>query len=100
MADSAERTSRQDADAETRIGRFAAAHPGTIAVVDHVGRVGARVVVIAPSGEFGDALASSVQAGLAACEKAGIEVRQWDRETTGLLTPSQADRVRMGSRQR
>ncbi|MBN9610424.1 MAG: hypothetical protein J0I11_14040 [Actinobacteria bacterium] len=92
---------RQDRDVETRLRAFAARHgDGVVAVINHVGRVGARIVVIAPSGEFGDALASSVDAATAICERLGLPVREWDRETTGLLAPSAADRVQMGTRRR
>lgn len=73
---------------------------GCLAVIDHVGRVGARIVVMAPSGEFGDVLASSTEAATEICARLDLPVREWDRETTSLLAPSAADRVRMGSRQR
>lgn len=92
---------RQDADAEQRLRAFdKRAGGGCVAVVDHVGRVGARIVVIAPSGDFGDVLASSVAAAASICERVGLPVRPWDRETTGLLEPSADDRVRMGTRHR
>ena len=92
---------RQDADVRARVAKFAARYgDGVLAVVNQVGRSGARIVLIAPNGEFGDALASSLQAGRQICRDAGIEVRDWDRETTGLLAPSRVDRVRMGTRQR
>lgn len=93
--------SRQDADAAKRLRRFARDNGGdVVAVIDHVGRVGARVVLIAGSGEFGDALATSVGAATTICDRLSIPVRGWDRETTGLLAPSAADRVRMGTRRR
>lgn len=96
---------RQDSDAEKRLRAFVAAAAtdagaGCVAVVDHVGRVGARITVIAPSGAFGDVLASSVAAAESICERAGLTVRPWDRETTGLLAPSAEDRIKMGARRR
>lgn len=94
-------TSRQDTDAETRLRAFVTAQgEDCVATVDHVGRVGARIVVIAPTGTFGDVLASSVSAAERICERVGVPVRPWDRETTGLLQPSADDRVRMGTRKR
>ncbi len=101
VSDARGRLPRQDRDVESRLRAFAARHgDGVIAVINHVGRVGARIVVIAPSGEFGDALASSVDAATAICERLGLPVRDWDRGTTGLLAPSAADRVQMGTRRR
>jgi hypothetical protein len=53
------------ADAETvgRLRDFAARCGGdAVAVIEHLGRVGARIVLIAPDGEFGDAVVSSVRA--------------------------------------
>lgn len=92
---------RQDRDVEERLRAFLKRHgDGVVAVINHVGRVGARIVVIAPDGEFGDALASSVDAASAICGRLGLPVREWDRETTGLLAPSQADRIEMGTRRR
>lgn len=90
-----------EADTERRLRAFVKDHgDGCLATVDHVGRVGARIVVIAPSGAFGDVLASSVAEAEALCERVGVPVRPWDRETTGLLAPSADDRVRMGTRRR
>lgn len=88
-------------DAESRLKSFISAHgEGCIAVINYVGRVGSRIVIIAPDGRFGDVLASSQQAAEEICTRLDLPVRQWDRETTGLLAPSEKDRVLMGSRQR
>lgn len=78
---------------------FAAGHGGdAVAVVEHLGRVGARIVVVAPDGEFGDAVARSVAAAEAACRQAGIAVQDWDRDLTARITPTPADRLRMADR--
>ncbi len=85
-----------DVDAVAHLRVFASGHGGdAVAVVEYVGRVGARIVIIAPDGTFGDALASSAPAGIEVCRRAGIPVRSWDRELTALITPKPADRVRM-----
>lgn len=85
-----------DVDAVARLRAFASDHGGgAVAVVEYVGRVGARIVVIAPDGAFGDAMASSVPAGVEVCRRADIPIRSWDRELTSLITPQPADRVRM-----
>ena len=88
-----------DAEAVGRLREFAGAHGGdVVAVVEHLGRVGARIIVIAPDGQFGDALVSSTQAAGQVCQRAGIDVRDWDRELTARVTPTPADRQQMGSR--
>lgn len=69
-----------------------------VAVVEHLGRVGARIVVVASDGEFGDALAASVPAAEAACREAGIAVQGWDRDLVARITPTPADRLRMAGR--
>jgi shikimate 5-dehydrogenase len=90
-----------DDEAVARLRRFVAGHAGvSVAVVEHLGRAGARIVVIAESGEFGDVLASSPQAAQDICARGGLEVREWDRELTALISPTPADRVTMGRRQR
>jgi len=65
-------------------------------VVSYLGRSGARVVVVAGDGAFGDAIVTGVEAGAAVCEQAGIAVADgWDRELSARITPSPADRARM-----
>ena len=76
---------------------FVAAHGGQgVAVINYLGRVGARIVVVADDGAFGDAVASSVQVGAEICAQAGIPVADgWNRELSGRATPSPQDRQRM-----
>ena len=88
-----------DAEAVGRLRDFVARHGGdAVAVIEHLGRVGARIVVVASDGEFGDALVSSVDAAGGVCRRAGIDVRDWDRDLTARIPPAPADRVRMGNR--
>jgi hypothetical protein len=68
--------------------------PGT-AVIAYLGRPGARIVVVAADGRFGDAVVPSMDEATAVCAAAGITVGAWDRELTSLITVSHADRVRM-----
>ncbi|MBM9466208.1 hypothetical protein [Nakamurella leprariae] len=68
---------------------------GCVAVVQPLGRPGARVVVVAPDGRWGDAVVSTQQVGEQLCERTGITVQQWDRELSARLTPTPADRRRM-----
>ena len=89
----------RDADARHagRLRAFVAAHGGTgEAVVEPIGRVGVRVVVVATDGAFCDAVVGSAEAAAAICERAGIGVADgWTRELTSSVTPSPADRRRM-----
>jgi hypothetical protein len=80
-----------------RLRRFAAVHGGAgAAVVEPIGRVGVRIVVIASDGAYGDAMASSVEAAAAVCERAGIDLADgWSRELAARVAPSPADRRRM-----
>lgn len=87
-----------DTTVVARLREFAAHHgSGTVAVIEHLGRVGARIVLVAPSGEFGDVLAESVDAASDACQAAGVAVQDWDRELTSRVTPTATDRRRMAS---
>jgi len=86
-----------DAAQVGRLREFVASHGGSgTAVINYLGRVGARIVVIADDGAFGDAVASSVEVGSRICEQAGIPVADgWNRELSAKITPSPADRQRM-----
>ena len=83
--------------AVARIKEFLGEHPGEgpRAVINYLGRPGARVIVIAADGTFGDVVVSSVEAGERACAAAGVTVGSWDRETSAKLTTSPADRTKM-----
>jgi hypothetical protein len=85
---------------EAKVGelrRFVTDHGGSgTAVVSYIGRAGARIVVVASDGAFGDAVVSGVEAGVRVCEHAGIPVAdEWDRELSAAIRPSAADRRRM-----
>ena len=93
---SAELSSREK-EQVGRLRAFVTAHGGpATAVIDYLGRSGARIVVVAGDGAFGDAIVSGIEAGAAVCERAGIPVADgWDRELSAQITPSPADRQRM-----
>ena len=80
-----------------RLRDFLALHTGKgVAVISYLGRVGARIVVVADDGAFGDAVASSVAAAEMICAEAGIPVADgWNRELSAKITPSAQDRLRM-----
>jgi len=93
---SAELSSREK-EQVGRLRAFVTAHGGpATAVIGYLGRSGARIVVVAGDGAFGDAIVSGIEAGAAVCERAGIPVADgWDRELSAQITPSPADRQRM-----
>jgi hypothetical protein len=80
-----------------RLRDFLTGHQGAgVAVISYLGRVGARIVVIADDGAFGDAVASSVAAATEICAQAAIPVADgWNRELSGRISPSAEDRRRM-----
>ena len=93
---SAELSSREK-EQVGRLRAFVTAHGGpATAVIGYLGRSGARIVVVAGDGAFGDAIVSGIETGAAVCEQAGIPVADgWDRELSAQITPSPADRQRM-----
>lgn len=81
-----------------RLRTFLDAHGGTgTAVVNAIGRRGARIVVVAQAdGAWADAVVDSVPDAVAVCAAAGIDVAdEWTRELSGRVTVSDADRRRM-----
>jgi hypothetical protein len=98
-----DRPALTDADlaAVGRLRDFAARFGGDeVAVIEHLGRAGARIAIVASDGQFGDVLVSSVQAAALVCERAAVPVGDWDRELTARVTPTAEDRLRMASRAR
>jgi hypothetical protein len=92
----ADDSAQQDAIARTAVQRFVGTEPaGTVAVVERLGRPGARIVVVAADGRFGDAVVSSVAAAERICDELGVPRQEWDRELSARISPSPADRRRM-----
>ncbi|OZM72358.1 hypothetical protein CFN78_15285 [Amycolatopsis antarctica] len=82
---------------------FAAAHgKPSKAVVEHVGRAGARVVLVGADGAMGDVFVPSVATGAALVEAIeDIEAAEWDSETVNATDIGAAHRRRMaGSKAR
>lgn len=68
---------------------FAAAHGGATAVVEYVGRRGARIVLVGEDGEWADLFAQSTDVARQACETAGVAIQnEWERELIDLMRPS------------
>jgi len=86
-----------ETDQARRLRGFVAAHGGSgQAVVEYLGRVGARIVVVAADGNKNDAIAPSDETATEICERGGIAVADgWTRELTAAIAPSPGDRRRM-----
>jgi hypothetical protein len=68
---------------------FAAGHGGATAVIEYVGKRGARIVLVGNDGEWSDQLADGTDVAREACEVAGVEVQnEWERELMEQMRPS------------
>jgi hypothetical protein len=68
---------------------FAAGHGGATAVIEYVGKRGARIVLVGQDGEWSDQFADGTDVAREACESAGVEVQnEWERELMEQMRPS------------
>jgi hypothetical protein len=68
---------------------FAAGHGGAKAVVEYVGKRGARIVLVGQDGTWGDHFAEDTDVARRACDAAGVEVEnEWERELMEQMRPS------------
>ena len=68
---------------------FAAGHGGAKAVIEYVGKRGARIVLVGEDGEWCDQFADDTNQARKACENAGVEVEnEWERELLEQMRPS------------
>lgn len=81
---------------------FLAAHGKTArAVVENVGRAGARVVLVGEDGALGDVFVPGPAAGEALIERIeGLEAAEWDRETVSTTRIGAGHRRKMAARAR
>jgi UDP-N-acetyl-D-mannosaminuronic acid transferase (WecB/TagA/CpsF family) len=60
---------------------FAAEHGGAKAIIEYIGKRGARIVLVGADGVWGDQFASGTDVARQACAAAGVEVENgWERE--------------------
>jgi hypothetical protein len=77
---------------------FVAAHGRpTRAVVERIGRAGARVVLVGNDGALGDIIVPDVATGEAVIAAAGAHAAEWDRETTAAAKIGPRHRRRMAA---
>ncbi|HEY2791400.1 MAG TPA: hypothetical protein VGJ28_03530 [Micromonosporaceae bacterium] len=68
---------------------FASVHGGARAVVEYVGRRGARIVLVGEDGEWADHFTSGTDIAREACSAAGVTVEsEWERELIEQMRPS------------
>ena len=68
---------------------FAADHGGAKAVIEYVGKRGARIVLVGEDGAWADQFAEGTDVARAACVKAGVAVEnEWERELMEQMRPS------------
>ncbi|HEV8567132.1 MAG TPA: hypothetical protein VGQ92_08545 [Actinoplanes sp.] len=68
---------------------FAGEHGGAKAVIEYVGKRGARIVLVGEDGEWSDQFADGTDVARKACEIAGVEVEnEWERELMEQMRPS------------
>lgn len=74
---------------------FEAERGEATAVINYLGNARVRIVAIAADGTFGDAVVPSVAEAEEVCQRAGVDVGSWDRETSAKVAISPADRRKM-----
>lgn len=68
---------------------FAADHGGAKAVIEYVGKRGARIVLVGQDGTWADQFADGTDVARQACATAGVEVEnEWERELMEQMRPS------------
>jgi hypothetical protein len=68
---------------------FAEDHGGAKAVIEYVGRRGARIVLVGEDGTWGDQMAESTDIARRACGEAGVHIENaWERELIDQMRPS------------
>jgi hypothetical protein len=95
MADGSDTTSTGEVPDQTPHGlvagikAFAAGHGGAKAVIEYVGRRGARIVLVGEDGAWADQFATGTDVARQACAKAGVAVENgWERELMDQMRPS------------
>lgn len=73
----------------SEIKSFASGHGGATAVIEYMGRRGAKIVLVGEDGAWSDQFVSGTDIAREACEKAGVEVQnEWERELLEQMRPS------------
>ena len=92
MADGSDTTMTAEPPVRTLVAgirSFAGDHGGAKAVIEYVGKRGARIVLIGEDGVWSDQFAPATDVAREACAKAGVAVENsWERELIDQMRPS------------
>lgn len=77
------------------VGSFGGAPSQTTAVIENLGNRGARIVLVASDGRWGEVIASTPELAQQACAATEVTVGEWDRELSARLRITAADWRRM-----
>lgn len=77
------------------VSQFGGAPNETTAVIENLGNRGARIVLVAADGRWGEVIASSPELAEQACAASGVSVGEWDRALSARLRITPADWRRM-----
>jgi hypothetical protein len=89
VADDAAPDATSPKDLVASLKSFAASHGGAKAIIEYVGRRGARIVLIGEDGEWGDQFAPGTDVARLACATAGVPVeKSWERELIAQMRPT------------
>jgi len=97
MADGSDTTLTADQTVTTQaatglvsgIRAFAAGHGGAKAVIEYVGKRGARIVLVGADGVWADQFAEGTDVARLACARAGVTVENaWERELMDEMRPN------------
>ncbi|MBM7775259.1 hypothetical protein JOD54_005463 [Actinokineospora baliensis] len=102
MANTADENPQVPAAALRSAASFVAAHgQPSRAVVEPIGRAGARVVLVGADGAMGDVVVSSTSVGEALVDQVeGLELSEWDRDTVTATRIGPEHRAKMAARTR
>lgn len=68
---------------------FVAAHGGAKAIIEYVGRRGARIVLVGEDGTWSDQFAPGTDIARQACAMAGVPLeKEWERDLIAKMRPS------------
>ncbi|MCW2694050.1 MAG: hypothetical protein JWM67_2654 [Mycobacterium sp.] len=89
---------RQTVRTARRLADFAAEHGGAQAVVENIGRYGARIALVGGDGRLGDQVVADMARGELACRVAGVElhVGEWPRELSSAVVTTRDEWWKMG----
>jgi hypothetical protein len=89
---------RQTVRTARRLTDFAGEHDGAQAVVENIGRYGARIALVGGDGRWGDQVVADTKRAELACRLAGIQAHEgeWPRELSSAVVNTRYEWWKMG----